>query len=149
MKFTALIGGFTLLLVFQSKQNSPKFIVSISNYFESPGYEYTYTITNDSLRINFNCDWVNCSDTIVYRIGLDRIRTAKYHSFVKALKLENLESIYQKKGADGLTTVVSVSGDSLFTKDIILIRYRQLVIKRLIDTTNSLIPENSRKIKYY
>ncbi len=126
-----------------------KFSVFISFLIQPSGYYYNYIITQDSLRLDYNCSLVNCKDTILYNVKLDIAKAEQYYSFIKSLRIDTLQKSYQG-GLDGLSTLVLIHGDSLVDKSVTTNgSFKHPVINALVDKTNELISNDKYQFKRY
>ena len=129
--------------------NKRKFKVTISHLIQPTGYWLDYLITQDSLTLNYNCDLVNCKDTIIYKLKLDPVKADNYFTFIKSLHTDTLQQVYEKGGFDGLSTFVSIEGDSIISRSILTIRFQHPIIKKIVENTNTLIEDDKFRFKRY
>jgi hypothetical protein len=126
-----------------------KYTVVIDHWVQPDGYELKYSVTQDSIVINYNCDFVNCKDTVIYRQLLTYAAAEQYSQYIKGLRMDTLKKLYERNGYDGLSTIVTIKGDSLPFKTVVTRRVRHPTIKLLIDATNKLIPVENYRFKSY
>jgi hypothetical protein len=93
---------------FSLKMNS-SFNVKIKHYYSAEGEEIVWNITNDSLKIKYNCDFTNCREKLLYSTSIDSLKAQIYFDKIKAMKLFNLENSYSRKGLhDGLMENINI-----------------------------------------
>ncbi|MCU4158416.1 hypothetical protein J1N10_20760 [Carboxylicivirga sp. A043] len=65
------------------------------------------------------------------------------------LDYDRLESHYETDGLDGRCTDIKISGDSIVSKNISLVRYQHKTIEKLIDKVDLLIPDIEYRLYRY
>ena len=145
-KFMVFIIGLGLLCGCNSTMPVRNFNVEIRHFFAAEGYILLYKINQDSLSLRYNCDFEDCNDTLIYQIPLSQKSVLNFYSFLNELKYDTLKSNYETDGFDGRFTDVKISGDSIPSKSIRLVRYQHETIEKLLDNVDILIPDKKYRL---
>lgn len=142
---------FGLVLLFGCRSDIPvrNFNIELRHFFGAEGYTLYYILNQDSLKLRYNCDFENCKDTLIYKIPLNQELVSDFYTFLANLKYDKLDSRYETDGLDGRFTDVKISGDSIPTKSIHLVRYQHETIEKLIDKVDLLIPDIKYRLYRY
>lgn len=128
-------------------QNSTKedvivndFHIELRHFFGAEGYTLHYFVSQDSLKLRYDCDFESCSDTLLYEIKLNESKVKDLYSFLLKSKYDTLKTKYINDGFDGRYTFIKIEGDSIPKKNIRLERYRHELIEKLLDKVDLSIP---------
>ena len=154
MKFTTrlIVSGILGLLTSQGNAQSTdtlnySFTISLSDYLGASGQLYEYDIFGDSLRISFNCDFVNCQHKVIYRQRMRKEATERFIQYLSGLRIDTLRTRYTNPGFDGLVRGVMIQRNSENPKGVLLERFRHPTISDLVKEINILIDDDKFRIR--
>lgn len=125
----------------------PNFEVNIEHFYSSEGETINWIITKDSLKINYNCDFEGCKDTLLFSSPIDTTKAKLYFNKLVEIPLDNLNKNYDKMFLnDGLKENVNIK--NIYNTEIkVSIHVKEVQeIENLYKLTDSLIL-NSTKFK--
>jgi hypothetical protein len=127
-----------------SKVNSfikiPKFEVNIEHFYSAEGETLNWIITKDSLKINYNCDFEGCKDTLLFSSPIDTTNAKFYFNKLVEIPFNDLNANYDKSFmSDGLKENVLIK--NIYDSDIKVYMHGKEVqeIDNLYKLTDSLI----------
>lgn len=154
MKITTrlLALGVLSLLTSQAKAQltdslNYSFTISLSDYLGASGQLYEYDIFRDSLKISYDCDFVNCHRKVIYRQEMRREVKHRFIQYLSGLRIDTLKSRYNNPGFDGLVRVVVIQRNSENPKSVLLERFRHPTISDLVKEINILIDDKNFRIR--
>lgn len=124
-----------------------QFTISIADYLGASGELYEYEIFRDSLRISFDCDFVNCKHRVIYRQLIGEVVVQRFIQFLSELRLDTLRSRYIKPGLDGLDRAVAIQRSSQQPSYVFLERFNHPTIDALVKEINTLIDDGKFRIR--
>ncbi|MGC4022225.1 MAG: hypothetical protein QM734_09905 [Cyclobacteriaceae bacterium] len=123
----------------QSSIDTTYFKIVIDDYYGAHGSTRICIVTNDSLKIVTNCDFVGCKEKVIYRQNLDNKFSYRFLKFVLQLRIDTLRYRYETRGFDGLVRLVTIQVDSKIYKEILFERFNHPTIYNLVLGINNLI----------
>jgi hypothetical protein len=127
--------------------NKPKFSISINYYYGASGYHQNYFVTQDSLKLITDFDFVGYVPKTKYSLPLKKYQVIAYYNQLIKLRIDTLQDIYdpyQGHINDGTYYVLKVSGEKLPNKEIKMNNYAPESVKSIMRATDKLI----KKKKY-
>lgn len=104
-RLSFLITAFFLFVTSCSNNGRPDFSLTIKHYAGGPGLTLIYTLNENGLKVETNCDLENCKLRTVYKRTFTIQESDSIYNFLNTLKLDTLKKSYETKGAwDGLIT---------------------------------------------
>lgn len=101
---------FTIISCNEKKANKvnsflkiPNFEVNIQHFYSAEGETLNWIITKDSLKINYNCDFDGCKNTLLFSSPIDTTEAKLYFNKLVEIPLNDLNANYDKTSMnDGL-----------------------------------------------
>jgi len=83
--------------------------LKIIHYAGAAGLTLIYTIDQNSLQVDANCDLANCDQKTVYKRTFNKNESDSIYNFISSLRLDTLKSSYQRENMlDGLFTTITI-----------------------------------------
>ena len=112
-KLKTSILAFLFILASCNRDGRNTFSLSIKHYASAAGITIIYSLTEDNLQIDTNCDLENCKQITVYKTSFTRLQSDSIYNFLLSLRLDTLKPQYKTdRMFDGLVTRLK------FTKNI-------------------------------
>ncbi|WP_299116382.1 hypothetical protein [uncultured Winogradskyella sp.] len=115
--------------------------INLINYDSSLGEYYIYGVTRDSLKINHNCDYENCSDSLIFSKKLLKESSKKFFNFLSDLKIDTLQQKYSEEGFDGIKINLTYYKNEK-KKTIKFERYIHPQLEEILYELDKLVPKN-------
>jgi hypothetical protein len=91
--------------------------LKIAHYAGGAGLTLIYTVDENKLQVETNCDLENCKQKTVYTRSFDKNESDSFCKFIFSLQLDTLKSSYQTNGMlDGLFTKITLKKGFLSTQ---------------------------------
>jgi hypothetical protein len=123
------------------------FTISLTDYLGASGQLYEYEIFRDSLRISYDCDFVNCQRKVIYRQMIGGVFGERFIQFLSELRIDTLRSRYSAPGFDGLVRAVVTQRNSEQPRCVLLERFHHPTIDALVKEINTLIDDEKFRIR--
>ncbi len=124
---------FIFTLIFSSCKVDYKidrFKLEFTDWHGSDGFMLKYIITQDSLKIHYDCDFENCKDTVIYKRMLNEKKVYDFYNKLKNFKTDTLKKFYIGEFPHS-REVLEIRGDSLNQVRIILMDYYHSEIEKI------------------
>ena len=129
-----------------TRPNVQSFTIDITHFYGAEGYTLHYILNKDSVSLQYNCDFEDCKDTLLYRGKLNPDSVSIFYEYLIDMKYSSLKDHYENEGLDGRYTTIRISGKDIPTKKIEIIRYRQEKIDTFLHKFDRLIPNKKYRL---
>ncbi len=138
--FTLISCNVRKTTIVNSFLKTPNFEVNIEHFYSAEGETLNWIITKDSLKINYNCDFEGCKDTLLFSSPIDSTKSKLYFNKLVKIPLDDLNAKYDKTNmSDGLKENIIIK--NIYALEIKVYKHGKEVqeIDDLYSLTDSLI----------
>lgn len=126
------------------------FSINVRHFSGAVGLTLIYSIDQNTIQVDTNCDFANCKEQTVYKRNLTKGESDSTFYFIASLHLDTLKSSYKTKGiSDGLYTKIKIKNKFLSSYTSTFDNYSTPTTDTLFKYIDNLVKQNKYRFFHW